>query len=628
MLLPRFSIFLKRHWSLWLVLIALTFCLAVETPAQTTTELAAHTLSVSGRITLGGQPLAGIVVTARKRGPDSLRVAQTMAKATTDRDGRYRLIGLSAGNFYVMPQADQYLVTNLERTGSRNEPGLQLTLLPGETRNRIDFTLERGGVITGRVTDAAGTPVAGQRIKLLLLEEERPRLDEPPVRRVRKTTPPPTITSSVPPGIPDRIPPGVQSTASRLNTRSWEGSSYATTDDRGIYRCYRLPAGRYVVGIVQSDAWSLALDQTFENVTRWGRDGNRTAYYPDRFYPAATNADEAGLVAVGPGGEVAGIDIKLVQVEYPVLYTIRGRLAGSTDAGLADVQVIASRVDEIDESEPHSQYQYRKTQSDVNGGFILSGLIPGHYRIRVDVRNQNNTLYDPVEVELKDRDIENLALTAKPGLIVSGRLVVENLSDRPLPFRLDELRIWIFSQGSDLHASSSDNAPINPDGTFTAVGFRPGRFNFALLSRIAGLQLRAVESGGRLMINAINSGSYPGPSSFVLDVGQSATTVILRAVYSSMRVRVQIKRDGDPWPPGTDFSLSYQQGPGGRGTGRRLDDAGNFEIEGLAPGTCELDARVVVPNGGRGKAYFARTTVTIDDKPDNTLNILVESREP
>jgi len=48
-----------------------------------------------------------------------------------------------------------------------------VTIAEGETVEEIDFTLVRGGVITGRVTDVDGTPLRFNRINLKMVSVGR-----------------------------------------------------------------------------------------------------------------------------------------------------------------------------------------------------------------------------------------------------------------------------------------------------------------------------------------------------------------------------------------------------------------------------------------------------------------------
>ena len=135
---------------------------------QTKTPKKPLTGSVSGRITLHGKGLAGIVVGVRNSDFSSQPVPAI--KGTTDADGDYRITKIPAGNYQVSPMAPAYVVTDLVSTRER---GRTLLLAEGEDGSDVDFSLERGGVITGRVTDASGRPVVEERLMLLPVDQNK-----------------------------------------------------------------------------------------------------------------------------------------------------------------------------------------------------------------------------------------------------------------------------------------------------------------------------------------------------------------------------------------------------------------------------------------------------------------------
>ncbi|HSD46041.1 MAG TPA: carboxypeptidase-like regulatory domain-containing protein, partial [Pyrinomonadaceae bacterium] len=61
------------------------------------------TASISGRVTIDGKGVAGITVAATSS--SSPLENRTVAKATTDDEGKYQLTELAAGQFTIMPLA-------------------------------------------------------------------------------------------------------------------------------------------------------------------------------------------------------------------------------------------------------------------------------------------------------------------------------------------------------------------------------------------------------------------------------------------------------------------------------------------------------------------------------------------
>ena len=91
-----------------------------------------------------------------------------------------------------------------------NQPPVSLTVRPGQELKDLDFHLIRGGVISGRVLDADGEPLSGVQVQVLARQYMRGQV--------------------------------------RMMPRG--GSS---SDDRGEYRIFDLPPGRYFVssGVAQ-----------------------------------------------------------------------------------------------------------------------------------------------------------------------------------------------------------------------------------------------------------------------------------------------------------------------------------------------------------------------------------------
>ena len=124
-------------------------------------------------------------------------------KAITEQDGIYRITEVPAGNYQVAPVAPALVATDFNSFGQR---GKALLLSEGENVEGIDFSMVRGGVITGNVSQADGRPVIEERISIVLAEQN------------------------------DRQVPMAQS-----------GTGF--TDDRGVYRVFGLPAGKYKISI-------------------------------------------------------------------------------------------------------------------------------------------------------------------------------------------------------------------------------------------------------------------------------------------------------------------------------------------------------------------------------------------
>src|SRR5262245_8142028 len=171
-----------------------------QTPAP---DIRPRTASISGRVTIGGQPAVGkkVLVADVKTGwgtPDigsggGGTQGRKYLSVVTDADGRYRLAGLPSGDYEV----NVNLLAAYAPVGQDGRRSRSITLDDGEEARDIDFTLARGGVITGCLTDADGSPIisavvlvntidnsAGRSLEWGILHNGKGRTDDRGVYRI------------------------------------------------------------------------------------------------------------------------------------------------------------------------------------------------------------------------------------------------------------------------------------------------------------------------------------------------------------------------------------------------------------------------------------------------------------
>ena len=197
-------------------------------------------------LTDDGQPAADAQILAFPAGGKIGDHQQTVC----DEEGNFKLTSLRSGAYAIHASSPGYVTPNNSDAQ---------VYRPGEN---VLITMVKGGVITGRVTDASGEPIVGigvQAQKIRDLEGRR---------------------GSTLPTSPDEI-------ASRR------------TDDRGIYRIYGLEPGVYLVKAYGSASGFL---QPFDMTGAASRE--TPTYYP------SSNHDSAVEVTIRGGEEVTGIDIR------------------------------------------------------------------------------------------------------------------------------------------------------------------------------------------------------------------------------------------------------------------------------------------------------------------------------
>lgn len=460
--------------------------------------------SIAGRVTLRGEPVQGVLVSALSAPPTG-REQQPSTK--TDADGQYRITNLAPGKYTIMAQAPGF--ASPEEASGRL--GREISLDPGETRDKIDFALVRGGVITGRVSDADDQPVVEQTISLTLLTTN-----------------------------------GWHS-YSRPYSRNYE---MMITDDRGVYRIYGLPAGRYKVSIGQGGGSS------------YRRLDYGQSYYPHTYHPDVQEESKARVVEVTEGAEVSGIDIRV------------GKLAKTYEASGRIVHAETGR------PQPGIKWGYDGSavstfgaKSDANGGFKITGLIPGRYSVFAGC--EGDFYSDKVEFEVTNHDVTGLEIRRNQGASIRGKVVVEGLSDPAVLRKLSQ--VSLFAAGNDRNVNSN----VEPDGSFYFCGLLPGRVKIRAHSfSQPGFWLIRVERDGMDLSNGIEVSS-----------GAQLTGVRVVLAYVTGVIRGQVTTLNYELPQGVRLLISARR-LGDEGASipftAQTDDRGRFTFEGLAPGEYEL----------------------------------------
>lgn len=535
---------------------------------QTKPVKKAPTGTVSGKVTIKGKGAPGVVVAIRQI--EFTPQPAPSFKATTDQDGNYRITDVPAGNYQISPIAPAFVLSDLSNPGlinyGRGGLGKGLVLAENETVEDVDFSLVRGGVITGKVTDADG----------------RPLIDEP-------------ITL---------LPEGPTNERGTSYTMSPMGFQ---TDDRGIYRMFGVPAGRYKVAVGQTE-------NDFYRTMFGGRPS-----YKQTFHPDVTDPAKATLIEVTEGLEVTNVHISVGRAQQT--FVASGRVV---DSGTGQPVPNVRFGIRMPEEEGGSATGTNAT-SNSQGEFRIENLTPGKYEVLVMPFQGSDFLSDSVSFEILDQNVTGLLLKASIGASVSGKVLLEGTDDKNVFTRLAQLRLQVYVNPSSGFGQSSE---IGPDGSFRAGGLSPGTAMFYLggpdRSLLKGFVISRVERDGSVQ-----------PRGLEIKSGEQISGVRVVISYGSGIIRGTVKFENGTLPPGSRIGVRLtKQGENSPNSGmgpQFVDSRGHFLIEGIAAGSYEL---MVVANvlGSRNKQPSAKqqinvvegtateVTITLDLKPDANMN--------
>lgn len=548
---------LRLVFTLALLLSFSAFSSRAQSPART--ALAGKTGgAISGRVTVHGKGLAGVTVTLRAGGFGQAQ-NQTAPLATTDVDGKYRITDIPIGSYVVMPVAPVYTVPGASRLIAANSA---VVITGNETVDNIDFSLIRGGVVTGKVTDTDSRPIIDQAVSLQNMDNNQPRGGGPPA------------------------PVG----------------SFRT-DDRGVYRIYGVPTGHYVVSVGAQQRFS-----AFATV-------NGQQAYKQTFHPDATDQAQAATFEVVEGAEVPNVDITVGRTidEYSVSGAV---LDSSSNAPVPNVGFSLSVLAGGGDRQRAMGLMSLPIISDSNGQFRIDNLPAGRYQVSVAPQSGAGMFGQSSPFDVINQDVTGIQVSATKGASLSGMIGLDanQQQDPSILGELLQLQIQIYVQaagnrgfGAAEMAASAQTVPLNGDGTFQVSGLPAGTTRFALMAPDPALQgafkLLRIERTGVVQARGVTVKS-----------GDNITDVRLVAAYADATVIGLVKFQNGTLPPGARvFARLAAVGPGqGRGLANQgmanVDERGRFLIQNVPAGNYTLTVQAILAGqrggggggGGRG----------------------------
>ncbi len=235
--------------------------------------------------------------------------------AETAEDGSYRIKELKSGLYYVSVWADEYLAEFYDNAMTLEEADLVEVVEPHETA-AINFTLVKGGSISGQVTDRDGNPLAGAFIEAIA-----DKLDST--------------------GIGDWDPSG----------RPLSGYGSAMSGEDGRYLITGLPTENYYLHVYYWTDW-LFVEEWYDNASSWA---------------------EAQPVLVQAEAEVSDINFQF-NIEMPT-GAIAGRVTDMQGISIPEAYVYVQPAD----NSTNNSWYWGYAVTDVDGNYRLKNLPDGSY---------------------------------------------------------------------------------------------------------------------------------------------------------------------------------------------------------------------------------------------------------
>ncbi|PYS92949.1 MAG: hypothetical protein DMF64_06720 [Acidobacteria bacterium] len=542
----------------------------VNTHAQTPVRASKGSAFVAGRVTCEEHPVAGVLVALMPVNWSGFGPPQPAAKATTDAEGRYRLTNVPVGSYQLTANAPAYIISNANPLTARQ--GRLLNITADDQLEGLDFMLTRGGVITGRVTNAEGKPVVEARLRIITADE-----------------------------------------ADRRNPQYMIPPFAFQTDDRGVYRIYGLLAGRYLVSVGEGQ------DEGFIRV------GRASSYIPRTFYGDTSEQAQAKPVEVVAGAETSGVDITVGKPAHT--YEAAGRVVDEHGQPVAGAGLIYGAVNATGRFT--GGYGSDGTRTNERGEFRMKNLMPGHYGLfasqgQAFSQEPSATYSDAVAFEIIDQDVSGLEIKLTHGASISGTLVVEGTNNPAVVARLTELRLGAGTRATEgLVPPVSTEAHINADGSFLITGLRPGKVQLFLgYPPVKGFTLLRVQHDGA-----------DSPQGIEVTSGAQVSGVRVVVAYGTGVIRGQVQYPSGARPAGARIAVNVRRAGAAEGEGYvasvLVDELGRFVVENLSAGEYELTLfDAATPTPGQRRQPADRKLVNVPDTGEVQVTLVFNQTPP
>jgi hypothetical protein len=454
---------------------------------------------------------------------------------TTDGEGRFEFRDLPKGSFRIaaakagFANPDGGSAAPMVVFGS--EGGVLVDLAEGEIRERVDLTLAPWGTLEGHVLDELGEPLQGASVQLMQVRYEDGRR---------------------------RLAPG--------------GGSPRLTDDRGRFRLYDIPPGRYVVSATVGDVAAADLPG-----------------YTRSYFPGTANAADAQFVSLGVSQHATGIDFSLARAPTAL---VAGTLLDSTGAPTTggSIRLTASvRSSGVTMAAMGARI-------GANGRFEFPNVPPGQYIIHAERGRRNPSTegeFGVLPVSVNGSDVTGLVLQTSAGSTIAGHVTFDSYLGAKAPVR-GQIEISPVPVDSDQAPMAPASAEILGDGSFSMTGVNgPRRLQVRRVPpewTLKAVRARGIDVTDRAIVFGRNDQSLTDIEVVLTDriAGVRARIADDHARPAAGARLVVFSMDRDRWYAASRFLR----------LGEARDD-GTVEIAGLPPGSYYGAAIAQIPSDGR-----------------------------
>jgi protocatechuate 3,4-dioxygenase beta subunit len=362
--------------------------------------------------------------------------------AVTDAEGRFEFRDLPAGRFNVSAAKSGFVSVQFGQLRPF-ESGKSIDLVDGQLMDKADIAMPRGGVVSGRLVDEFGDPIA------------------------------------------DAVVSAMRSAWAGGRRRLVPSGRTAMTNDLGQFRIYGLSPGDYYVSATfRGDVMGMEIMATMGGMAAGGPTGsNPNSGYAPTYFPGTPNGAEAQKVVIAAGQEAQNTDFALLPVK---LAKISGTVINSEGKPVEGAMINA-----VPRSgDGMGMMMANAARSDKNGNFTIANVAPGDYTLHsraltiMTSGSGDNMMFaarlaaggggsdaetGAMPLSLAGDDISGVVIVTSKGASVTGHVRFEGGAK---PTALTAIRISASAADSDGPAMmfGGGGTTVKADGSFELQG--------------------------------------------------------------------------------------------------------------------------------------------------------------
>jgi protocatechuate 3,4-dioxygenase beta subunit len=384
---------------------------------------------------------------------------QTSYSTSTDAGGKFAMKDIEPGKYRLSVTANGFVRASYGARGP-NRPGTTLSLDAGQHVKEVDFKLTPHGVITGRIVDQDGDPVA----RVSVQAQSYRRMD----------------------GRKQLVPSGS-----------------AGTNDLGEYRIFGLAPGKYYLSATYNQAiYEPTLDRSATPPPEEG--------YVPTYYPAGIDLAAAAAVEVTPGAEIHGMNIALSKTRT---VRVRGHV-NNPGGGKQNVSIMLTP-----RGEAVWQNMAGRRSTDPQGNFEVRGVRPGAYTLVAQSFDGTRSMTALEAIDVGGQNLDNIAVTLSPGAELAGQIKAEG----PEGIDLTGIHISLRPRDTTaMYMVAMPNGHVKDDGSFTLTQVLQEHYDVFVSGLPDGYYVKSVRAGDDEVRDSGLDATSGAPASLTVTISPGA----------------------------------------------------------------------------------------------------------